>query len=321
MNDIAVRKLSRLGNELHLGSSIATAELVPGHFESAVVLILLLRRCASDWIRGECFRRPSEVVQSASINALAASLHKPYATTHRHVMRLIDLGWVEWGEQGVAVSTDPKVERRIIDMMVFAHDSIVRLAEDFSRDLPFATPDRTSASNLRWRTVTTALDIWLVPFEYAAEPITNWTSKLVWIVIICANVRHITVDPELSERYAYNFTPDELRRPITARTIARLTGLSYGTVYRHCQTLAEKDAIRYQRDGWVLVSRQIGSEQIDQGVHALLEYFQKRIGELIAYGFDTARVDAFYINGRPAYLSYQDSLIRTDGPTTAVRWT
>ena len=163
--------------------------------------------------------------------------------------------------------------------MTFAHDSVVRLTEDLG--MPFPSPDRPPAPDLPWRTVTTALDIWLVPSEYAAEPITDWTSKFVWIVIIVANVRHITVDPELSERYAYDFTPDDLRRPITARAIARVTGLSYGTVYRHCQALAAKDVIRYERDGWVLISRQIESDQVDRGVHALLNYFQKRIGELV----------------------------------------
>ncbi|UAJ08913.1 winged helix-turn-helix domain-containing protein [Glacieibacterium megasporae] len=303
MNDIAVRKLSRLGNELHLSSSIATAELVPGHFESAVVLILLLRRCGGDWIDGECFRRPQKIVQCASINALAASLHKPYATIHRHVMRLIDLGWVVSVDRGVAISINPGIEQQIIELMVFAHDSVVRLTEDLGRDMPFRSADRIPAPDLRWRIIAMALDIWLVPFEYAAEPVPDWTSKLVWIIIIVANVRHITIDPELTERYANNFTPDEVRRPITARAIARLSGLSYGTVYRHCQTLAKNDVIRYQREGWVLASRQIGSDQIDRGVRALLDYFKKRIVELVSYGFDPTNAATSYLDRRPEYVS------------------
>ena len=114
LNDIAIRKLYRLGNELYLSSSIATAQLVPGHYESAVILVLLLRRCAGDWIDGKLLRRPRQITQSTSINVLATSMRKPYATIHRHVTRLIDLGWVVWTEKGVAISTDPKVEQRII---------------------------------------------------------------------------------------------------------------------------------------------------------------------------------------------------------------
>ncbi len=216
-------------------------------------------------------------------------------------MLLIRHGLVVDAENGVAVSNDPAIEPLILALVMVAYQSMIRLAEDLHPDMAFGSPDHVPVSDLPLRIMTTGIDLWLVPHEYAAEPVADWTSKLVWIVIVVANVRHITTDPALSERYAVAPTPDDLRRPITVRQIGRITGLSYGTVYRHCQSLAEKDVIEYDRGGWLLVSRQLKHRSVDQGVKALLAYFRKRIEELVSFGFDPAVADRFYINGRHQY--------------------
>lgn len=302
MSGIAVRKLSRLGNELYLTSSTIAAGIVPGHYDWGIVMILLLKRGAADWVSDGGFARPATLTQFSSINAMAASLNKPYATMHRYVTGLVKHGLVVRTDRGVAITNDPVIAPRIVAVMTLAHDSFVRLAEDLAGDRRFPAPTRAVARDLSHRILLAALDVWLVPHEYAREPVVDWTSKLVWIVIVVANVRHIVTDPVLSDRYADDPTPDDLRRPITVRAIARLSGLSYGTVYRHCRTLAALDVIRYDRDGWLLVSRQLANEEVDQGVTALLDYFDKRIVELGAYGFDPAGAGAFYLDGRPPYV-------------------
>jgi hypothetical protein len=151
--------------------------------------------------------------------------------------------------------------------------------------------------------MTAALDIALVPYEIAREPVTDWTSKLVWIVIVVANVRHITTDDALSRTFEVEPTPDDLRMPITARRIAALTGLSYGATFRHCHKLAAQDVIKYERGGWLLVSRQLGNSEVDAGVRALLAYYAKRIAELGAMGLPLDRIENAYIASRPAYAA------------------
>lgn len=298
-----IRKLSRLGNELHLTAAIEAMRLFPGHHEWGPVYVLLLRQCVEDWVERRRFRPPAVVTQSMSIRRIAASLHKPYTTIHGHVRGLLDTGaFVEvYGRIALAIS--PAFARLAIGFMTRAHDSFVRLAEDLSGDMAFSAPVRAASPTLRKMTLLAALDAWLIPFEYAAEPVTDWTSRLIWTVIVVANVRHITQDPVLSATYADHPTPDAIRRPVPMRQVIALTGLSYGTAYRHCKALEAMDVVRYDRGGWLLVSSQLADARIDQGVRAVIGYFHKRIGELVAYGFDPGDAARFYIKERPNYVA------------------
>ncbi|RYE98209.1 MAG: hypothetical protein EOO77_37645, partial [Oxalobacteraceae bacterium] len=157
----------------------------------------MLKRCAADWVSGGQFRAPPKIRQTSSINAMAASLTMPYATIHRYVAALIRLGLVVKAGDGVAVSNDPVTAARIVALLRLAHDTLVRLAEDLAPHMDFPKARRKPSRDLPARIALAALDIWLVPFEYAREPVIDWTSKLVWIFIVVANVRHITVDPVL----------------------------------------------------------------------------------------------------------------------------
>ncbi len=305
-SELPVRKLSRLGNELHLTAAIAAVRLFPGHHEWGAVFALLVRRCADDWVddwaREDRFRAPSTPTQAMSIRRIAASLHRPYTTTHAYVRGLLKTGAVVEIDGQITLSTSAAFAPATTAFMTLAHDSFVRLAGDLSRDVAFSRPARAPSPLLRKMTLLAAFDAWLIPFEYAAEPVLDWTSRLVWTVIVVASVRHVTEDPVLSDAYACRPTPDEIRRPVPMRQIQALTGLSYGTAYRHCKALEAMDVVRYDRGGWLLVSSQLADERIDQGVRAVIDYFCKRIDELVSYGFDPADPERFYIDGRPDYV-------------------
>ncbi len=300
---LPVRKLSRLGNELHLTAAVEAKRLFPGHHEWGAVYALLVRLCAEDWVEGERFRAPVDVTQSTSIRRIAASLHKPYTTIRGYIRGMIEAGALVEVDGRIALATNDLFAAVTIEFMTRAHDSFVRLAEDLSTDIAFAAPIRAPSSQLRKRTLLAAIDAWLIPFEYAAEPVTDWTSRLIWTVIVVANVRHITQDRALSDTYAYKPTPDDVRRPIPMRQIIQLTGLSYGTTHRHCKALEAMDVARYDRGGWLLVSRQLADARIDQGVRMVIDYFHKRINELVAHGFDPADAARFYIEARPDYVA------------------
>ncbi len=61
------------------------------------------------------------------------------------------------------------------------------------------------------------------------------------------------------------------------------------------------DNIRYDGAGWLTVTNQLFNRHVDQGVHALLGYFNRRFAELIAAGLDMRAVASIYIDGRPPY--------------------
>ncbi|MHA6723270.1 winged helix-turn-helix domain-containing protein [Sphingomonas sp. RS2018] len=302
---LPVRKLSRLGNELHLTAAIEAMRLFPGHHEWGAVYALLLRRCAGDWVEDERFRAPVAITQSMSIRRISASLHKPYTTIHGYIRGMLDVGAIVEVDGGIALATSAGFARTAIGFMTQAHDSFVRLADDLNGDMSFAAPVRAPSPSLRQMTLVAALDAWLIPFEYAAEPVTDWTSRLIWTVIVVANVRHITLDPVLSDTYAHEPTPDDIRQPIPMRQIIAMTGLSYGTAHRHCKALEAMDVVRQDRGGWLLVSSQLADARIDQGVRMVIDYFHKRITELVAYGFDPADAARFYIGSRPDYVTLE----------------
>lgn len=303
MDNLPIRRLSRLGNEGLLSSSLAVIELGRGRYEWGVVALLLLSRCAGDWVSRGCIRRPARIMHSLSIRAIAQSLDAPYASVHRYVMALQEQGLIVEAGKGVAISNDPAAAPAIVTFLTGAHDRFVRLIEDIGLELDTGNPGVERQRGLIAATLAAALDIWLVPYEIAREPVLDWTSKLVWIVIIVANVRHVTTDADLSRTYAFKPTPDDLRAPIGVRTIMAVTGLSYGTTFRHCQKLAEQDVIRYERGGWLLVSRQLDDYDVDSGVRALLAYYAKRISELVALGLSVENIGRFYLGPRPNYAS------------------
>ena len=299
---LAIRKLSRLGNEFYLRASLAVMDLTPGQYERGIVALLLLKRCAPDWIEGRRIRRPRDIARTSSIKAVATSLGRPYPTINRHFHKMIADGLCVETEQGYAISNTEANEPRVVRLLTTAHDSLVRLAEDIAAGLGLHRTDGKPTPELVTLTIAAALDMWLVPFEYARKPVTDWTSKLVWLAIIVANVRHITDDPELSERWAYDTVPDHHRVPMTVRTIAGITRLSYGTVFRHCRQLEAQDVIHYDRGGWLLESRQLLSEDVDQNMRDILGYYTRRLNELSAAAFDTGNPDAFYLGPRPEHV-------------------
>jgi DNA-binding transcriptional regulator YhcF (GntR family) len=282
---------------------MAVLKLGRGRYEWGTVALLLLSRCAADWLADGVIRRPVRITHSLSIRAIAQSLGAPYASIHRYVMALQEQGLIVEAGRGVAISNDPAVAPAVVAFLAEAHDRFIRLIEDIGPELEIAGPSSEPQRGLVAATLHAALDIWLVPYEIAREPVVDWTSKLVWIVIVVANVRHVTTDDDLSRTYAYKPTPDSLREPIGVRAIAAITGLSYGTAFRHCQKLAQQDVIRYERGGWLLASRKLADDTVDSGVRALLAYYAKRISELVALALSIQDVGKFYLGRRPDYVS------------------
>lgn len=59
--------------------------------------------------------------------------------------------------------------------------------------------------------------------------------------------------------------------------------------------------IKYDRGGWLLASRQLDDDAVDEGVRALLAYYAKRISELAALGLPVESVERCDIGPRPEY--------------------
>ena len=167
------------GNEGLLSSTLAVIELGKGRYEWGVVALLLLSRCASDWVVNGVIGPPVRIAQSLSIRAIAQSLDAPYASIHRYVSALQEQGLAIVSDNGVAISNDPAVAPAVVAFLVGAHDRLIRLVEDLAPDLPINGAGSVPHRGLLAATLSAALDISLVPYEIAREPVIDWTSKLV----------------------------------------------------------------------------------------------------------------------------------------------
>ncbi len=293
---------------------MAVLDLTRNRHDLGVVALLVLSRCVDDWLSDDRIARPVRLTRSISIRAIARSLEAPHATIQRHVHKLRADGLIVDVGSGYAIGNDPAHAAIVIDFLKAAHDSLIRLADDFRTKVRFDRTTRARDPGLLAATIAAALDIWLIPFELARTPVTDWTGKLVWIAIAVGNVRHVTTDAALSRLYSDVPTPDELRRPLDARTIALVTRLGYGTVYRHCQKLARASVITYDRGGWLVAARQFEQGKVDRGVRALLGYYCKRINELVALGLDPGHAAGYYQQARPDYVPLPGSAGRPDIP-------
>lgn len=103
----------------------------------------------------------------------------------------------------------------------------------------------------------TALDVHLMPFEQYSGQIGDYADHKLWIGISTLTVRHVTVDPVLSARYAVTSTPDSERRAVPAAALSTMFGISATTVWRRCKALAAAGRIARHDDGWLIRKDQL----------------------------------------------------------------
>jgi hypothetical protein len=297
-----VRQVSRIVTELHLTGVANLRELSPDHYERGILLQALIRNSLPDWFDGNELRAPSELRYYTSINTLAASFRRPFETVRRHVRALVAEGACVEVARGVAVGADPAMAARLTRFLAMTHDTLLRIAEELHELglLPRCSgPDMAPPR----RAITGAgLDLQLLPMESLREPLPDWTVLLVWGVIDGLCVRHVTVDPVLSATFSHDSTPDEVRRPVMLRTVAAASGVPYQSVWRHAKALAATGAITAKGDGYIVSPSYLRSSAMEERVIGVVEYFQRRIVEMIREGLDPAKPMPWLI-GRPPLLA------------------
>lgn len=277
------RRLSRLTNELHLSALLETRAHLTSDFLGGTVLLTVMRLCADDWTRHGVIAAPNSPRRAASASAIATSLRRPYETVRRQVRALVAAGLCCEVAGGLAI--DPAATK-VAGAYARLHDIYLGFVQAMAEaDVLEARSSRTGAPSLS-RVMATALDALLVPFELFADTIGNWQSMPIWLVVTTANVRPITTCPELSERFADASTPDAMRRPTPPRSIERLLGASYGTVWRHCRMLEARGLLTRTRDGWLVRTEQLRAPDVEAAVVASMHYYHRRAAALVHLGLD-----------------------------------
>lgn len=118
-----------------------------------------------------------------------------------------------------------------------------------------------------------------------------------------ASVRHVTRDRTLSSQFVVRSTPDALRRPISIRALSMLTGLPYATVWRHLSELERGGKVGRKDDGYVVLTEQLLTEQMEAWVTAYVRDALARVDRLVAAGLDPTTIPSSYFEQRPSLVS------------------
>ena len=294
---IPYRRISRHSNEMHLSGMILVDAAMPQDFDRSIVLLVVMRVCAPDWTEGGVLRRPERPGRFTSANGIASSLGRSPETIRRHVHALVDHGICVRGTGGIALNPDPAVMPDLLRLYAAYHDLLIGFIADIAAIDLLAPPTLDPDHGLLAAIVQTTLDIALIPFEQFGHLFADWTSMRVWSCIGALNVRHIMLDPILSERYAVASTPDGLRRPVSLRAVERTLGIPYATAWRHCRLLEARGLVSQTEEGWLVRVAQLRDDAMEESVVAAVHYYLRRIVMLVGLGFDPARAAARYVTG------------------------
>jgi len=311
MTGVLMRPRNRITTRLILEMQVAGAAALIGAFggnlDRAIIFFALLRdsseirRCATGTVVTESCQRPG-----MSVNALAASLARPFETVRRHVNALIEAGLCVRDGQYVRAAPDAARREAIARVLPHLHDIMVRLVEDmasFGLPLPPARP--RDAHDAR-ATVAAAIDMLLTAIEFHGPQHPDWLEVIIYGAVMIANARPYSYDPALANIYSESDTvpPEGLRLPIATAALARALHLPYSTVGRHIVRMVA-DGRLTRREGGVMVATdwmQTTSQIV--GARIMAERTAQIFARLAASGFAFDAPGALYLGGRPALVDF-----------------
>jgi hypothetical protein len=257
-------------------SAMAHALDAFGNLNSAILFAATARACGPfDQTPGR--KRP------VSINALAASLGRPFETTRRHANALIDEALILRSPNGLSVTAEAIVEPRVARLTDTCHDLLVRLIEELEGDgLTLPSPASDIAYDPR-SGIGIALDLMLAAVESHGRREENFTRLALLLAI------------EWAQRRSTHAGADRSSDPvIRTSTAARILGLPYATTSRNIDALVDSGLLT--RSGAAL--RTVDDARANDGRSALAYRARQLIGRLAQSGFPMHHPGSAYIRRR-----------------------
>lgn len=307
------RLIARFVSEVQLSTVAAMVEALEVHcgrsitFDRAIVLMVIMRagphfNCASTGLAVP----PEELNRAISINAIAASLGRPFETVRRHVNALVGAGVCVRTPRGIVmqveIATLPALHRAVRR----AHDLMVLLV-DYVRahgiTLPRVRPDRPYVPSA---TIAATLDLVLAAAEYLDPHYEDWLEMAVVNAVMAANARPITFDPVLAWRYCNVDTvpPETLRVPVSVAHVARALHIPYSTAQRQVNRSIAKGQVRRVRGGIMVTTGQLHTAAVRIAGPAATARAMRAFGRLVPGGFRFDAPGDCYLDGAPPLLDF-----------------
>ena len=255
--------------------------LFPGDLHRAIIFILIARMSCRNWTEGNSIAAPA-CATAFSVNALAASLSRPFETVRRHVIGMIDDGVCQRADTGVVLAPS---SARASDVLGFYRDTadlLLGLAGRLDEaGVPLSRPT-TVANDQLGPVIKAALDIGLVALENNEH--SHWFELVLHGALIYENGRDIMGSPALAREYGNTVLPDELRASVKIRMLAGTYGMPYATVRRHIDTMLSTGRVLKQRSGYILNTEWTGRDERIEMSNRTVDYLLKQFRALASAG-------------------------------------
>ncbi|PKP92135.1 MAG: hypothetical protein CVT77_09955 [Alphaproteobacteria bacterium HGW-Alphaproteobacteria-16] len=224
-----------------------------------------------------------------SINALAASLDRPFETIRRHVNALTAAGLVERSESGLSVPLRAITLPGAAQLSDQCHDLMIRLVDDLAasgHDLPDVRQDVAYDPRAG---IGLAFDLLLAALECHAPRDSSWTRLSLLLAIEWAD--------------ACNRLPELRGGPVgtfRASKVAHVLHLPYPTVTRNVDRLIQRGLVQRASDG---LQPGMASTQWTEAQRSLANRGRQLIGRLAQAGCPLDSPATAYIRHRPAPLT------------------
>lgn len=252
-----------------------------GNLGRASLFVAVARAC------GHFGSGPFPDERRISVNALSASLRRPFETTRRTANALIDAGLLMRCEAGLCVSPAATDDPRVTGFGQACHDLFVRLTDDLHASNLALPPSRADARYEPRVGIGLAFDLFLAVFE-CREGDDRGLTRIALLTAI-----------EWSNRRFGGSDAVDAHSPVKPSTIARLLGLPYATVARNLDLLVREGLVDRCPGGLIMAER-VPIRGAGAGPHdALANRARQLIGRLAQSGFPTHMPVAGYVMGRP----------------------
>jgi len=243
--------------------------IVGPNLERAVLLLALLRAALRDG-----------TVVAPSFNGIALSLNRPRETVRRAGLGLVDLGLCVKSVRGIRLAPDflDRPDMRLLRARVLRLFFVLLDRFEWSG---FALPKDARAVS-EDASVVAALDIYLSVFELTESRMSEPIVLHVLAAVTVGNAARIVDHPVLAMRYGYAETvpPDELRVPISLKSVVALSGLPYSTLWRHAVALEKAGLLRKTAGGYLLGDVFMNSAQTSARSVEKIKYVRRVLHDL-----------------------------------------
>ncbi len=223
-----------------------------------------------------------------SVNALAASLERPFETIRRQANILIETGLIVRSEAGLTVPLHAITHPSAARMTDYCHDLLVRLVED-ARAANLMLPEpRTGVDYDPRGGVGIALDLLLATVECHHERHENWTRLALLLAIEWANCR-----------FGHSHFPHAPMAPVKPSMVARIVGLPYATASRNIEMLIASGKLHRLAGGLVIAPQRHRAAEAADARIALANRARQLLGRLAQQGFPVSQPGSAYIVQRP----------------------